>query len=53
MKIACWLKDRGPLPDWPRLGILDEARAYPSRHDAILLPWRAATAALSKQDAQS
>jgi NifU-like protein involved in Fe-S cluster formation len=35
-----------PLP-WPSLDRLDKARAYPARHAAILLPWKAALAALS------
>ena len=41
-----WLTVGGPVPDWPRLELLDAARAYPGRHEAILLPWKAASAAL-------
>jgi NifU-like protein involved in Fe-S cluster formation len=40
--IAGWLGDGGPLPDWPRLEALTAARAYPARHGAIMLAWRAA-----------
>lgn len=44
--LALWLNDSAaPLPDWPRLVELAEARAYPARHGAILLPWRAAATA--------
>ena len=45
---AAWLKDEGPMPDWPGIEVLEPARAYPGRHEAILLPWRAALDALSK-----
>lgn len=42
-----WLAGGGMLPDWPDLSLIEPARAYPARHGAILLPWRAALAALS------
>lgn len=42
-----WIAGEGPLPDWPRIAILEPARAYPARHGAMLLPWQAALAALS------
>lgn len=45
--LEAWLDDRGPAPDWPDLAMIEAARAYPARHGAILLPWRAAYAALS------
>ena len=41
-----WLKGDGPLPEWPGMKLLEPAREYPGRHGAILLPWRAALAAL-------
>lgn len=42
-----WLGDPGaPLPDWPGLAAIAAARSYPARHGAILLPWKAALAAL-------
>ncbi|WP_375291367.1 iron-sulfur cluster assembly scaffold protein [Qipengyuania sp.] len=44
--LKAWLADRGSAPDWPDIEILEAARAYPARHDAILLPWKAALAAL-------
>lgn len=45
-EIETWLEG-GALPDWPNLGAIAAARAYPARHGAILLPWKAALAALS------
>jgi len=51
--VAAWLAGAGSLPDWPGLGVLEPARAFPARHAAILLPWKAALAALNKQDAAS
>ena len=45
--IENWLADHGETPDWPGIAILEPARAYPARHAAILLPWKAALAALS------
>lgn len=47
-QIERWLGAEGELPDWPDMQILEPARAYPGRHGAILLPWRAALDALSK-----
>lgn len=44
--VADWLSGHGTLPDWPQLGLIAAAQAYPARHGAILLPWRAALAAL-------
>lgn len=41
-----WLGGDGPLPDWPGIGELAAARAYPGRHGAILLAWQAAREAL-------
>lgn len=54
--LALWLTDTAaPMPDWPRIVELAEARAYPARHGAILLPWRAAATAAHRatSDAQS
>lgn len=48
--IEAWLGG-GPLPDWPELGRIEAAAAYPARHGAILLPWKAALAALSSAPA--
>ncbi|PKB25458.1 NifU-like protein [Novosphingobium kunmingense] len=45
--IERWLKGEGELPDWPGLEAVAAARAYPARHGAMLLPWKAAVAALS------
>ncbi len=46
-RLESWLADEGPRPDWPGLAAIEAARAYPARHGAMLLPWRAALAALS------
>ena len=45
--IVAWLAGDGPLPDWPGLVAIAPAAAYPARHGAILLAWRAALSALS------
>ncbi len=45
--IAAWLAGEGALPDWPGLAAIAPAAAYPARHGAILLAWRAALSALS------
>jgi NifU-like protein involved in Fe-S cluster formation len=45
--LESWLAHRGELPGWPGLAPLVPARGYPARHGAMLLPWRAAIAALS------
>jgi len=44
--IAAWLGGSAGQPDWPGLAAIAAARAYPARHGAILLPWRAALDAL-------
>jgi NifU-like protein involved in Fe-S cluster formation len=45
--IAGWLGGEGAaLPDWPGLSAVAPAQAYPARHGAILLAWRAALEAL-------
>jgi len=46
-RMEAWLDDQAPAPDWPDLVLVAPARAYPARHGAMLLPWRAAVAALS------
>lgn len=46
-EFEAWLGGEGDLPDWPDIALIEPARAYPARHGAILLPWKAATAALS------
>ncbi len=51
--IAAWLAGTGGRPDWPDLAMLEPARDYSARHGAIMLPWRAALAALNKVDAAS
>jgi NifU-like protein involved in Fe-S cluster formation len=44
-EVAGWLAG-GPLPAWPGLATIAAAAAYPARHGAVLLPWRAALSAL-------
>ncbi|KLE35544.1 iron-sulfur cluster assembly scaffold protein [Aurantiacibacter luteus] len=45
--IAAWIAGEGAMPDWPDLALIAPARAFPGRHGAMLLPWKAALAALS------
>ncbi|HOB14535.1 MAG TPA: iron-sulfur cluster assembly scaffold protein [Novosphingobium sp.] len=46
-QIETWLSDpAAPLPEWPGLAAIAPAREYPARHGAIMLPWKAALAAL-------
>jgi len=51
--IAAWLAEGGDLPDWPGIAALSEARGFPGRHGAIMLPWTAALDALSSPSARS
>lgn len=44
--IEQWLSSGAALPDWPGLSQIAAARDYPARHGAVLLPWKAALAAL-------
>ncbi|MBO9604021.1 MAG: iron-sulfur cluster assembly scaffold protein [Novosphingobium sp.] len=46
-----WLAGSGPLPDWPGIAAIAAAQAYPARHGAMMLPWEAALAALSTNEA--
>jgi NifU-like protein involved in Fe-S cluster formation len=46
-QLEAWLAGEGALPAWPGLAPIEPARAYPARHGAMLLPWKAALAALS------
>ena len=45
--LEAWLAGEAHPPDWPGLAPIEPARAYPARHGAMLLPWKAALAALS------
>ena len=45
--IETWLGG-GTDPDWPGFAAIEAARAFPARHGAILLPWRAALVALDQ-----
>ena len=42
-----WLREDAPSTIMRRLELLEPARAYPARHEAMLLPWRAVIDALS------
>jgi NifU-like protein involved in Fe-S cluster formation len=44
-EVTDWLSG-GPLPNWPGIATISAAAAYPGRHGAVLLPWRAALSAL-------
>ena len=46
-QIEAWLAGTGALPDWPGFEALAPALPHAGRHEAILLPWRAALLALS------
>ena len=46
-QLEAWLSHDAEVPDWPGIAPLVPARAYPARHGAMLLPWKAALAALS------
>ncbi len=43
-----WLAGEGDLPRWPGIAALAPARDHPGRHGALLLPWKAASTALSQ-----
>lgn len=46
-RLADWLGGAGPRPDeWPGIAAIEAARAFPGRHGAMMLPWKAALAAL-------
>lgn len=45
--LADWLAGTGAEPDWPGIALVEPALGYPARHDAIMLAWDAALAALS------
>ena len=51
--IAGWLAQGGEPPDWPGMAALAEARGFPGRHGAIMLPWTAALDALSSNQRDS
>lgn len=44
-EVSAWLAG-GPLPAWPGIEKIARAVAYPARHGAVMLPWRAALSAL-------
>lgn len=43
-----WLAGEGELPRWPGIAALAPARDHPGRHGALLMPWKAASDALSQ-----
>ena len=45
--IEAWLRGEGAMPDWPGFDALAPALNHAGRHDALMLPWRAASIALS------
>ena len=48
--IQQWLDGQAALPGWPGIVAIAPAHAFPARHGAMLLPWRAAAQALSNCD---
>ena len=48
-EIESWLAGTRALPNWPGIAVLEPATAFPARHGAILLPWKAAVDALCKE----
>ena len=58
IELACkelveWLSGTGNVPHWPGIEAIAPALAYPARHGAILLPWKAAIDALCNETASS
>jgi NifU-like protein involved in Fe-S cluster formation len=49
--LEAWLEEGGEPPEWPGIEAIVPTQAYPARHGAMLLPWKAALDALSKQEA--
>ncbi|MBX7496092.1 iron-sulfur cluster assembly scaffold protein [Qipengyuania sp. 6B39] len=49
-ELGSWLEGKAPSSILPRLELLEPARPHKGRHEAILLPWRAALDALSKAE---
>lgn len=49
--LTAWLESGSAQPDWPDLDLIAPARDYPGRHGAMLLPWKAASEALSSANA--
>ena len=48
-EIETWLDAGRAMPNWPGIAALEPATAFPARHGAILLPWKAAVDALCKE----
>ncbi len=48
-QVESWLQGVGPLPAWPEFDALEPALPHTGRHGALLLPWKAAVAALSSR----
>ncbi len=46
LQLSQWLAG-GSAPDWPEIEALEPALAFPARHAAIQLAWKAASEALS------
>ncbi|MCR2833852.1 iron-sulfur cluster assembly scaffold protein [Parerythrobacter lacustris] len=51
VELELWLEGSALAPSWPQIDRLSPARAFPGRHGAILLPWKAAVEALSNPPA--
>lgn len=51
-ELRAWLGKTGDEPAWPGIAALAPALDHPGRHEAILLPWRAALDALCNAGAR-
>lgn len=51
-QIDAWLGGTDTIPEWPHLERLSPALPHSGRHEAILLPWKAALDALSNDAAE-
>jgi len=51
--LKVWLSGEVKAPHWAGIELLRPARTYPGRHEAILMPWRAAILALSNAQTPS
>lgn len=48
--IELWLTGESAEPCWPGFAVLHKVKPFTGRHEALLLPWRAAILALSIHD---
>lgn len=51
--IEAWLAEAAEMPDLPGFAALEAVQTYHGRHEALLLPWKAACDALSNANCTS